>query len=55
MVAAKELLTRTLQDCLDSNMKEGNAIKTRMKDALGDYIYMKTKRRPMILPVIMEI
>ena len=55
MVAAKELLTRTLQDCLDSNMKEWNAIKTRMKDALGDYIYMKTKRRPMILPVIMEI
>lgn len=55
MDAARELLTKTLNDCLDSNMREWNAIKTRMKDELGDYIYMKTKRRPMILPIIMEI
>ena len=55
MDAARELLTKTLNECLDSNMREWNAIKTRMKDELGDYIYMKTKRRPMILPIIMEI
>ncbi|MGN0585652.1 MAG: ribonuclease J, partial [Oscillospiraceae bacterium] len=55
MDAARELLSRTLQECLDSNMREWNTIKTRMKDALGDYIYAKTKRRPMILPIIMEI
>lgn len=55
MDAAKGLLTRTLQACLDNNMRDWNTIKGRMKDALGDYIYMKTKRRPMILPVIMEI
>lgn len=55
MEAAKELLSKTLQDCLDNNMREWNTIKTKMKDALGEYIYVKTKRRPMILPVIMEI
>ena len=55
MDAARELLSKTLQECLDSNMREWNTIKTRMKDALGDYIYAKTKRRPMILPIIMEI
>lgn len=55
MEAAKGILTQVLQQCLDQNQHEWNAIKTKMKDELGDYIYTKTKRRPMILPVIMEI
>jgi len=53
--SSKALLMKTLQGCLDSNMRDWNSIKGKMKDALGDYIYMKTKRRPMILPIIMEI
>lgn len=55
MEEAKKLLTETLQDCLDHNMREWNAIKGRMRDNLSDYIYLKTKRSPMILPIIMEI
>lgn len=55
MDEAKHLLTDTLQDCLDHNMREWNAIKGKMKDNLSDYIYLKTKRSPMILPIIMEI
>ena len=55
MDAARELLMRTLQRCLDNDMRDWNSIKSKMKDELGDYIYMKTKRRPMILPIIMEI
>ncbi|MBE6868625.1 MAG: ribonuclease J [Ruminococcus albus] len=55
MNEAKELLTETLQNCLDSNMHEWNAIKGRMKDNLSDFIFTKTKRSPMILPIIMEI
>ena len=55
IVAARELLMRTLQGCLDKDMHDWNTIKGKMKDELGDYIYMKTKRRPMILPIIMEI
>ena len=46
---------KTLQGCLDGDMRDWNTIKSRMKDDLSDYIYMKTKRRPMILPIIMEI
>lgn len=46
---------KTLQGCLDDDLHDWNTIKGRMKDVLGDYIYMKTKRRPMILPIIMEI
>ncbi len=55
MDEAKQILANTLQDCLDHNMREWNAIKGKMKDSLSDYIYLKTKRSPMILPIIMEI
>lgn len=53
--AARGLLMRVLQSCLDEDLHDWTTIKGRMKDELGDYIYMKTKRRPMILPIIMEI
>lgn len=52
---AKSILSDTLQKCLDSNMREWNAIKTRLKDKLSDFIYTKTQRNPMILPIIMEV
>jgi ribonuclease J len=55
MESSKKLLTDTLQQCLDRDMHEWNAIKTKMKDVLSDYIYQKTKRNPMILPIMMEI
>lgn len=55
MAEAKKLLTKTLQSCLDHKMKEWNAIKGKMKDSLSEFIFKKTKRSPMILPIIMEI
>jgi len=53
--AARDLLSEALQKGIDGNSKDWNAIKAKMKDALSEYIYGKTKRRPMILPIIMEI
>lgn len=55
MTEAQKLLSETLQDCLDRNMKDWNTIKGRMKDNLSDFIFTKTKRSPMILPIIMEL
>lgn len=52
---AKRILNATLQDCLDHNTREWNTMKNRMKEALSDYIYTKTKRSPMILPIIQEV
>ena len=52
---AKNLLTQTLQDCLDRNIKDWNTIKGKMKDNLSEFIFAKTKRTPMILPIIMEL
>ena len=55
MDAARVLLSDALHKSLESNIRDWNAIKAKMKDALSEYIYVKTKRRPMILPIIMEL
>lgn len=52
---AKQLLNHTLQQCSIQELREWNSLKTKLKDSLSDYIYNKTKRSPMILPIIMEI
>lgn len=54
-VEAKELLNNTLDNCSYHEMREWNTLKGKLRDALSDYIYQKTKRSPMILPVIMEL
>lgn len=52
---AKKLMQRVMQSCRDKNIREWGVIKTTMKDTLNDFMYVKTKRNPMILPIIMEI
>ena len=32
-----------------------DAVKTRVREALSSYIYRRTKRSPMILPILMEV
>ncbi len=55
MDTARRLATDALQECLDRDMHEWNAIKNHVKDVLSEYIYQTTQRSPMILPVMMEI
>jgi ribonuclease J len=52
---ANRLVTQTLQKCMDENVNEWSSLKNNVKDALGRYLYEQTKRRPMILPIIMEV
>lgn len=54
IIEAKNILTETLYNCSAAELKEWNTLKGKMRDALSDYIYQKTKRSPMILPIIME-
>jgi len=44
----------TLDDCHSRNITDWNTIKSHLKGKIGDFLYEKTKRKPMILPVIME-
>ncbi|MBQ8928598.1 MAG: ribonuclease J [Oscillospiraceae bacterium] len=55
MVEARQLLCHTLAECSVYELKEWNSLKGRLRDALSDYIFGKTKRSPMILPIIMEV
>lgn len=52
---ARQLVKDTLLDCQQKEIREWSALKIRVKDALSSFIYRKTKRDPMILPIIMEI
>ena len=55
MEEARQLVKRVLDDCQDRNIREWSALKISIKDQLSSFIYKKTKRGPMILPIIMEI
>ena len=55
MSEAQSILAAALEDCLEHNMKDWNSIKGKMKDKLSEFIFEKTQRSPMILPIIMEI
>ena len=55
MEEAKQLVAKTLQNCCDRNIREWGNIKSSVRDELGNFIFQKTKRSPMILPIIMEV
>ncbi len=55
MDEAKARVEQALDRCEDEGVKEWAAIKSNVRDALGRYLFEKTRRRPMILPIIMEI
>ena len=51
---AKHLLDDTMQHCMDKGITDWGKIKTVIKDALSEFLWKRTKRSPMILPIIME-
>jgi ribonuclease J len=55
MNGAKEEVIKALKQCEKNNIKEWNVIKNRVRDNLDRYLYKSTKRRPMILPILMEV
>lgn len=55
MVQARQLMCHTLVECSVYELKEWTSLKSKLRDALSDFIFEKTKRSPMILPIIMEI
>ncbi len=52
---SRQVVKEAMDSCQQRNLREWSALKIAMKDQLSSYIYKKTKRNPMILPIIMEI
>ena len=55
MDEARIVVNDAVEGCLDRGIADWGKLKSSIKDALGDYVWKKTNRRPMILPIIMEI
>ena len=55
MDEARRLVNSTIEQCADENVREWSAIKLRVRDNLSRLLYNRTKRSPMILPIIMEV
>jgi ribonuclease J len=55
MTEATKVATDALEDCLDHGQSDPARLRTSVRSALSDFFWKKTKRRPMILPMLMEI
>jgi ribonuclease J len=55
MDEAKEIVKEALQKCEEKQITDWTTIKNAIKEALRSFLYERTKRKPMILPIIMEI
>ncbi len=55
MAEARELVSAQVLRCLDRNVTDWGKIKATIKDSLSEFVWKKTKRRPMILPIIMDV
>lgn len=55
MESIRNISADVVDKCTESSNVNWTTIKTRIKNDVGSFLYSKTKRRPMILPIIMEV
>ncbi len=55
MEDARQVVREALMECLDRNVTDWGKIKNTIKDSLGEFLWKRTKRNPMILPIITEV
>ncbi|MGN0521834.1 MAG: ribonuclease J [Eubacterium sp.] len=55
MNSARDLACRVIDENYDNNYHDWNTVKTKLRDEISHMMYEKTKRSPMILPILMEI
>jgi ribonuclease J len=55
MEDARHVVENALEGCMEKHITDWGKIKNVTKDALSEFLWKKTKRSPMILPIIMEV
>ena len=51
----KEIVQKVVKDVIQNKNFEWSTLKSSVRDELGSFLFKETKRRPIILPVIMEV
>ena len=51
----KEISYDSIQTSIDKNIFKWSEIKNNIRNDVGSFIYSKTKRKPIIVPIIMEV
>ena len=54
MEEARDIVKDVLIECEEKQITDWATLKSKMRDELREFLYEKTKRKPMILPIIME-
>ncbi len=54
MGQAKSVVEDAIDSCIDRRISDWGKMKGAIKDSLGEFLWKRTKRKPMILPIIME-
>ena len=52
---SEDIAMWAIENCLDNDIRDWSTIKQRIRDEVSHVVYEKTKRSPMILPIIMEV
>lgn len=55
MEEAREVVEDAMQGCISHRISDWGKMKNAIRDSLGEFLWKRTKRRPMILPIIMEV
>lgn len=55
MDEARHVVEEALEDCMDRRVTDWGRLKTAIRDSLSEFLWKRTKRSPMILPIIMEV
>ena len=55
MDEAKHVVEEAIEDCMNRRVTDWGRLKTAIRDSLSEFLWKRTKRSPMILPIIMEV
>ena len=55
MDSVRDAAAHVIDKCTGSRSMDWSTLKTKVKNEVSNYLYSKTKRKPMILPIIMEV
>ncbi len=55
LAGAREVACDMLEQCYLSHIRDWNTVKTRVRDGISKYLFEKTRRSPMIVPIIISV